>query len=144
MAQRLGLLFVVAVSIVVSGCFGDISGTVTVDGVGVAGLSVVLTGDVDMTGLTDDTGSFVFQNVQGGTYQVTMSPPAGYTRSVSQEGGQGVFRQRDGCRFLYRNGYREADDERDGRRDQHAERCPCVAGDTLCSAARRRPALEGP
>lgn len=85
MTRRLGLLFVVAVSIVVSGCFGDISGTVTVDGVGVVGLSVVLTGDVSMTGITDDTGSFAFQNVQGGTYQVTMSPPAGYTRSVSQK-----------------------------------------------------------
>ena len=37
MAQRLGLLFVLAVSIVVSGCFGDISGTVTEDGVSARG-----------------------------------------------------------------------------------------------------------
>ncbi len=84
MAQRLGLLFVFAVSILVSGCFGDIAGKVTEDGIGVEGASVVLTGDSYMSGLTDDTGAFVFENVQGGTYQVTMSPPAGYTRSVSQ------------------------------------------------------------
>jgi para-nitrobenzyl esterase len=85
MERRLGLLFVVAVSIVVSGCFGDISGTVTEDGIGVEGLAVVLTGDVGMTGRTDDTGAFVFQNVKGGTYRVTMDPPAGYTRSVSKK-----------------------------------------------------------
>lgn len=66
MTRRLGLLLVFAVSIVVSGCFGDISGTVTENGVGVAGLSVVLTGDSYMAGLTDDDGVFVFANVKGG------------------------------------------------------------------------------
>ncbi len=57
MARRLGLLVVFAVSIVVSGCFGDISGTVTKDGVGVEGLTVVLAGDHYMSGLTDDAGA---------------------------------------------------------------------------------------
>jgi len=85
MARRLGLLVVFAISIVVSGCFGDISGTVTKDGAGVEGLTVVLTGNDYMTGLTDDVGAFVFENVKGGTYQVTMDPPAGYTRAVSKK-----------------------------------------------------------
>ena len=91
MAQRLGLLLVFAFSIVVSGCFGDISGTVTEDGIGVEGVPVFLAGDSDMSGLTDDTGTFVFANIPGGTYQVTMSPPAGYTRSVSQKVAKEYF-----------------------------------------------------
>jgi len=48
MERRLGLLLVFAVSILVSGCFGDITGTVTEDGIGVEGVPVVLAGDSDM------------------------------------------------------------------------------------------------
>jgi len=85
MAQRLGLLFVLALSIVVSGCFGDITGTVTEDGLGLEGVTVLLSGKAwDMT-VTDAAGSFVFTNAKGGTYTVTMQPPAGYTRPVGQD-----------------------------------------------------------
>ena len=84
MTQRLGLLFVFAVSIVVSGCFGDISGTVTEDGVGLEGVTVELSGKAWDITVTDAAGSFVFENTRGGTYTVTMQPPAGYTRPVSQ------------------------------------------------------------
>ena len=83
MTQRLGLLFLLAVSIVVSGCFGDISGTVTEDGVGLEGVTVVLSGKAWDITVTDAAGSFVFENTRGGTYTVTMQPPAGYTRPVS-------------------------------------------------------------
>jgi para-nitrobenzyl esterase len=99
MAQKRGLLVLFAVSIVVSGCFGDITGTVSEDGIGVEGVPVVLTGDSYMSGLTDDTGTFVFANVQGGTYQVTMSPPAGYTRSVSRKVAKEYFADVTGVDF---------------------------------------------
>jgi hypothetical protein len=67
MTQRLGLLFVFAVSIVVSGCFGDISGTVTEDGVGLEGVAVELSGKAWDIAVTDSAGSFVFENTRGGT-----------------------------------------------------------------------------
>jgi para-nitrobenzyl esterase len=74
-----------AVAVVVSGCFGDIEGRVTEDGAGVEGLRIVLTGKEYKEALTDDDGVFVFANVKGGTYQVTMDPPAGYTRAVGKK-----------------------------------------------------------
>jgi len=99
MAQRLGLLLVFAVSIVVSGCFGDMEGRVTEDGVGVEGLSIVLTGDDYMATVSDDDGVFIFSNVKGGTYQVTMSPPAGYIRSVSKTVVKEYFQEVTGVDF---------------------------------------------
>ena len=85
MARKLSPVLLLAASLVVSGCFGDVSGTITKDGVGVEGLRVVLTGKAYMTGLTDDAGAFVFRNVRGGTYRVTMDPPPGYTRTVGRK-----------------------------------------------------------
>jgi len=65
MVRKLSLILLLSISLIVSGCFGDISGTVSKDGVGVEGLRVVLSGKAYMTGLTDDAGAFVFRNVRG-------------------------------------------------------------------------------
>ncbi len=85
MSRKACLLVLFAVSILVSGCFGNIEGRVSEDGVGVEGLRIVLSGDGHREGLTDEAGAFVFENVKGGTYEVTMDPPAGFTRSVSRK-----------------------------------------------------------
>ena len=85
MQRKLDLCLVLLLSVVVSGCFGNISGTVTEDGLGLEGVKVILSGKRYEVAITDDAGSFVFENVKGGTYKVTMNPPPGYTRSVSKK-----------------------------------------------------------
>ncbi len=99
MERRVGLLLVFAVSILIAGCFGDIEGRVTKDGLGVEGLQMTLTGDDYMTALTDDDGVFFFPSVKGGTYRITMSPPAGYTRSVGRKVVKEYFEEVTGVDF---------------------------------------------
>jgi len=74
-------LFLVSL-LVLSGC--KISGTIAMDGNGIEGATVVLSGDATATTQTNDEGCYVFDSVKAGTYTVTMEPPAGYTRSINQ------------------------------------------------------------
>jgi para-nitrobenzyl esterase len=85
MARRVSWLLPFAAAILASGCLGDIQGRVTLDGAGVEGVRVVLTGNGFQQVLTDEDGAFLFGNVKGGTYRVAMDPPAGYARSVGRE-----------------------------------------------------------
>jgi para-nitrobenzyl esterase len=85
MVRKLSLALILVISLVLSGCFGDVSGTVTEDGLGLEGVTVVLSGRAYMIAVTDAAGSFLFENVRGGTYTVTMEPPPSYTRSVSKK-----------------------------------------------------------
>lgn len=52
---------------------GTISGTVTVDGVGVSGITVDLSGLATANAMTDGTGGFTFANLEPGDYTVTIS-----------------------------------------------------------------------
>ena len=52
---------------------GTISGTVTVDGVGLAGITVDLSGLATASAMTDGTGAFTFANLEPGDYTVTIS-----------------------------------------------------------------------
>ena len=97
--QSLYLIFVFLCSIVVSGCVGDISGTVTEDGVGLEGVTIVRSGNASDTTITDDTGTFVFEKTDPGTYTVTMEPPPGYTRTVGIEVERNNFTNVTGVDF---------------------------------------------
>ena len=85
MEGRLRPALLLATAILVSGCFGNLSGTVTEDGLGLEGVTVVLSGKAYMVTVTGAGGTFLFENLKGGTYTVTMEPPPGYTRSVARE-----------------------------------------------------------
>jgi hypothetical protein len=79
---------VLSFAFMAAGCFGDISGTVAIDGLRAEGVTVVLhgqSGDAYMTQVTDRTGAFLFKNVRGGSYKVIMDPPPGYVRSVGRK-----------------------------------------------------------
>lgn len=61
---------------------GTIQGTVTADGNGQGGISVVLVGQ-DST-VTNGTGTFTFSAVPAGTYQVAVLVPIGFSLAASQ------------------------------------------------------------
>ncbi len=83
MVQRTGLFLCVLISFMVLGC--KISGTVSLDNTGLKGVTVVLSGDADMMTSTDSEGNYVFNSVNAGSYKVTITPPSGYTRSISRK-----------------------------------------------------------
>jgi len=60
----------------------SISGTVTVDGVALQGVSITLSGDSSATMATDASGNYTFANLSAGSYTVTPSL-AGYAFSPS-------------------------------------------------------------
>jgi plastocyanin len=60
----------------VSGESGSVTGTVTASGSGVAGATVALPGSAAQT--TDAAGKFTFENVKTGSYNLTVTLPAGY------------------------------------------------------------------
>jgi len=66
---------------------GAISGTVQVEGTGLAGASVTLSGPESRTATTDGQGAFAFSQLRRGTYSATLSgfDPAFYAFSVLQQ-----------------------------------------------------------
>lgn len=82
MLRKLSLSLFLLSFLMLSGC--KISGTIAMGGNGIEGVTVVLSGDADMTTETNSEGYYVFDSVKAGTYTVTMGPPDGYTRSVSK------------------------------------------------------------
>ncbi len=83
MLRKLRLSFGFLSFIMLFGC--GISGNVFLDDEGVDGVTVVLSGDADMTTVTESDGSYAFDDVKAGSYKVTIQPTAGYTRSVSRK-----------------------------------------------------------
>ena len=61
-----------------------ISGTVSCDGVGIAGTRVVLQGDAETETHTDKNGAYSFNRLGAGVYTVTLSPFPGWSASVSK------------------------------------------------------------
>jgi hypothetical protein len=60
--------------------YGTVSGTVSIEGAGVAGVSVSLVGTSSQTATTSSSGAYSFANVEAGSYGVTISGiPAGAT-----------------------------------------------------------------
>jgi uncharacterized repeat protein (TIGR01451 family) len=64
------------------------------DEVGIAGITVILTGDLDGDGVVDVTqtkvtnsiGKYLFSNLRPGTYTVTVVPPTGLTQTFDYDG----------------------------------------------------------
>ena len=79
------------------GC--KISGTITHEGVGLAHVKVSLTGDAEMTTITDKDGGYIFENVSG---NVTVTPVLdGYIfNPESKNVSLGSFEDIDGIDFL--------------------------------------------
>lgn len=65
-------------------CSCRISGSVTMDGVGLKGVPIVLRGEEPTVAWTDAEGRFVFNHVKAGFYTVTLMPPLGWTRPVDK------------------------------------------------------------
>jgi hypothetical protein len=65
---------------------GMITGAVTVDNVGVAGVAVALTGDAAANTETGPGGAYSFMNLVPGSYTVTITPPAETTFDVVSKG----------------------------------------------------------
>lgn len=82
MSRKLSFMLILGCCFLVSAC--NISGTVTLDGSGMEGVTVVLGGDAVATTQTDSDGEYVFGNLDAGDYTVTMQPSAGYTRAITQ------------------------------------------------------------
>ncbi len=53
---------------------------------GIPGLTVTLSGAVNMTTTTDGTGHYLFSNLPAGNYTVTVNPPAGFAATPSTQG----------------------------------------------------------
>lgn len=66
----------------VSGESGSVTGTVTASGSGVAGASVSLPGSAAQT--TDAAGKYTFENVKTGSYDVSVTLPAGYALGTGE------------------------------------------------------------
>ncbi len=82
MLKKITLILFGLSFITITGC--KISGTVTLDGVGIEGVTVVLNTDPDRSAETDSHGKYTFNSVKAGDYTVTIEPPDGYTRFVSR------------------------------------------------------------
>lgn len=80
MARKEMRFLVAAAIFFVCGC--RISGTVTMDGIGLKDIPIALQGDTSMETVTDQDGRFVFSQVKAGTYTVTLEPLPGWTRPV--------------------------------------------------------------
>ena len=98
MRQKLSLLLVLGGCLLITAC--NISGTVTSDGVGLERITITLDGETAATTQTDSNGNYIFEDLDTGTYMVTMKPPAGYTRAVTQTVKKSSnFRSVDGIDF---------------------------------------------
>jgi len=69
-------------SLLITAC--NISGTVKMDDAGIPGVTVRLSGAATAEVQTDGSGEFVFEDMDAGSYIVTMVPPTGYTRDISR------------------------------------------------------------
>lgn len=67
---------------------GTVSGTVTADGSGQGGVSVILINQDSTT--TTGTGAFSFPSVPSGTYQITVRVPIGFTLAAGQTSPRNV------------------------------------------------------
>ncbi len=67
---------------------GNIQGSVTADGAGLGGVSVILVGRDSVQ--TDGSGVFRFQGLAAATYPVTVRVPIGYALVAGQTGTQNV------------------------------------------------------
>lgn len=68
MLRRLFLIFFLVFTTALFGC--KISGTITQNGTGLEGITVVLSGDASMSTTTDASGAFVFDGLDEGTYSI--------------------------------------------------------------------------
>lgn len=69
--------------LLMAGC--NISGKVTIDDVGLQGVSVLLSGNgVEKSVTTDENGYYLFKDIPKGLYKVSISPPKGYTGNPLQ------------------------------------------------------------
>lgn len=60
----------------------DLSGTVRVDGAGVAGVTITASDGTDtVTAVTDENGAYTFPRLPAGEYEITMTTPDGYVAS---------------------------------------------------------------
>jgi len=71
MFRSFGYFLVVIFLLVVSSC--KISGTITENGVGLEGVTIILKGDRDFLTSTDENGAYTFDHVTPGTYEVIPS-----------------------------------------------------------------------
>ena len=69
--------------VVLSGC--NISGTVSVDGLGIGGATVILSGDSSETVTTDKNGKFTFKSIHKGSYTVSVIPSSGYAGNPQRQ-----------------------------------------------------------
>ncbi len=83
MLRRLAFLLLALFFLILFGC--RISGTLTNDGNGVEGITVVLGGDAEMTAVTDSDGYYVFDSVQKGTYTVTIEQLPGFIGKLKED-----------------------------------------------------------
>lgn len=68
MLRRLFFAFIIVSAFTVMGC--KITGKITQNGVGLEGITVVLSGDVSMSTTTDADGAYVFRKLKNGNYKV--------------------------------------------------------------------------
>ncbi|HEY2807134.1 MAG TPA: SdrD B-like domain-containing protein [Gemmatimonadales bacterium] len=61
-------------------------GIQNVDESGIPGITVTLTGPVNATTTTDAAGGYLFSNLPLGTYQVSVTPPSGFSSSPANQG----------------------------------------------------------
>ncbi len=66
--------------------FGTVTGTVSADGTGLAGVAVTLVGTVDQSASTGAGGTYTFTNVPGGSYGVSIDPSSHPDVSWGQTG----------------------------------------------------------
>ncbi|MBU0991221.1 MAG: carboxylesterase family protein [Proteobacteria bacterium] len=77
------IILILIGALLIAGC--NISGKVTLDGEGVQGVSVALSGNgVQKTVTTNKNGYYEFRNIAKGLYKVSVLPPEGYTGNPAQ------------------------------------------------------------
>ncbi len=63
-------IFLLFCFLILFGC--KIKGTISKDGIGMKGITVILKGDSESTAVTDSHGNYVFNPVKAGTYMVSI------------------------------------------------------------------------
>ncbi len=82
MTRKIHLALCILAFFAICGC--NISGKVTIEGENFSGLTVVLSGDADMTTVTDDNGEFKFKSIKSGDYVITLEPGSCCTRTITK------------------------------------------------------------